>query len=103
MKNVLVLREAAAQAILAQADYYSTKVGPTLADRWEKAVTTGVLRAVELPESGTKCRFKSKELAGLRWLPVPGFPRILIFYFVRRSEVEVVHVLHSARDIEEIL
>lgn len=103
MKNRLVLREAAIQSILSQADYYSAKAGSALAAKWESAVTAGILRVVDLPASGTSCRFKSKKLAGLRWLPVPGFPRILIFYFFRRSEVEIVHILHSARDIEELL
>lgn len=55
MKRALVLREAAAQAILAQADYYSAKAGATLAAKWEAAVTAGILRAVDFPESGTRC------------------------------------------------
>jgi toxin ParE1/3/4 len=43
-------------------------------------------------------------LQGLRWRPLTGaFRRYLVFYRVRDEYVDVVRVLHSARDLESLL
>ena len=47
--------------------------------------------------------FRSARLAGLRSWPVPGFPKHLIFYRVDEDLVEVVRVLHGARDLAIVL
>jgi plasmid stabilization system protein ParE len=45
----LVLSEAVAADIVEQADWYEEQSGPTLAQRWETAVTSTLLRVVENP------------------------------------------------------
>jgi hypothetical protein len=37
-----------------------------------------------------------------RW-PVKGFENWLIFYIPKRNGVEIVHVIHAARDIQSLL
>jgi toxin ParE1/3/4 len=39
----------------------------------------------------------------LRRLPINDFEKYLIFYRVRPKRIEVVRVLHGARDIDSIL
>jgi plasmid stabilization system protein ParE len=50
--------------------------------------------------------FGNRELKGLRVLPVPDFPKYLVFYVYREQEEEVeiiFRVLHGARDIPALL
>jgi plasmid stabilization system protein ParE len=100
----LQIYEAAALAIVEQADYYFEKAGPSLASKWESAVNKAVVSLLRQPEIGSPCRFRSPALAGLRWTLVPGFPKNLIFYRYAHAEntLFVVHALHGARDIESI-
>jgi toxin ParE1/3/4 len=42
-------------------------------------------------------------LRGLRWWRVKGFKRYIIFYRPSLQGIEVLRVLHAARDIEGIL
>jgi toxin ParE1/3/4 len=56
-----------------------------------------------LPEIGRRRDFIHPELSGVRCWPIPGFEKHLIFYRVDDSGLEVLRVLHSARDLAEIL
>ncbi|HEY6393362.1 MAG TPA: hypothetical protein VIX89_18915 [Bryobacteraceae bacterium] len=42
------------------------------------------------------------KLAGLRRVPVKGFEKYLLFYIPRIGGIDIVRVLHSARDIQGI-
>ncbi len=55
------------------------------------------------PERGTLYRTQNPKLKGLRRLTVPGFKNYLIFYYNRPDKVEIVRVLHAARDLPTIL
>lgn len=60
-------------------------------------------RLCEMPFIGIPCRLKSRKLANVRVWQVHRFPRILIFYRSSRKLVDIIRILHSARDIENIL
>jgi toxin ParE1/3/4 len=54
------------------------------------------------PDLGSRGEFDSPHLLGvLRWR-VKGFKRYLIFYRPKDDGVEVIRVIHSARDIEAL-
>lgn len=78
--NWLVISDIAATDILEQADWYGSQSGASLAARWEKAVTSAILKVVETPMSGTACTFASSELRDIRRTTITGFPKHLIFY-----------------------
>jgi toxin ParE1/3/4 len=100
----LGITEAAALSIVEQADYYRSRSGAKLAARWEAAVDKATRSLLELPERGSPCRFRAPALADMRWIPVPGFRKHLIFYryLTREKTVLIVEVLHGARDLEAI-
>jgi plasmid stabilization system protein ParE len=104
---VITLRisEAAAVSILEQADYYLQASEGALAQRWEAAVDNAVHSLLDLPERGSPCRFRSPLLMDLRWIPISGFPKHVIFYRYLRNEqaVVIVQVLHGARNLGGIL
>ena len=56
-----------------------------------------------MPGIGKLCRFSNPQLSAIRQYPVKGFKNYLIFYRATDSEVEVLRVLHGARDLEAIL
>jgi toxin ParE1/3/4 len=99
----LVVSDAAIADILEQAAWYEQQSGAVLAGRWERAVTSAVLRTVSGPATGTLCSFRSPELVGLRRKAVTGFPRHLLFYTFRDNEVFILRVVHGARDLESLL
>jgi plasmid stabilization system protein ParE len=101
----LRISEAAAVAILEQADYYLHAANVALAQRWEEAVDQAVLSLLNFPEHGTHCRFRFPSLSDLRWIFVPGFPRHMVFYRFSPDEsiIRVVQVLHGTRNLETIL
>jgi plasmid stabilization system protein ParE len=98
----ITLSDAAIADILEQADWYQEKPGRKLAARWEKAVTSTLLRIVASPRSGARCSFSAEELNDDRVmlmvardgveLPTPAFsglysisPRIAVGFSCHES------------------
>jgi hypothetical protein len=53
-------------------------------------------------EAGQRCNFASDMAEGIRVWPANGFRNPLIFYRPMNEGVEIVRVLHGARDIESL-
>jgi toxin ParE1/3/4 len=98
----IVLTEAAINDILEQAAWYEEKSGAKLARRWEQAVSAILLRIASTPAIGAPCSFKAAELDGVRRMPVPRFPRHLLFYRLRDQEMVILRIVHGARDLESL-
>ena len=98
----IIFTDAAIADILEQADWYEDQADANLATRWDRAVTTTVLRMLKNPRSGAPCKFKSKELRDLRRVPVSKFEKHLIFYRFEKNELIVLRVVHGARDLESL-
>jgi toxin ParE1/3/4 len=58
---------------------------------------------VKQPRIGGSYDSGIPELAGLRRIPVKGFENYLIFYLAHSSDIDVIRVVHGARDIENLL
>jgi toxin ParE1/3/4 len=56
-----------------------------------------------MPEMGSPRAFRNPSLSGLRLWRIPGFERHLIFYRPIQDGIEIIRVLHAARDIDAIL
>jgi toxin ParE1/3/4 len=56
-----------------------------------------------MPKIGVLCGLRKPATRRLRRWPVKDFENWLVFYQVRRYGVEIVHVLHGTRDIENLL
>lgn len=83
----LVLSDSAVADILEQADWYRAQSGVVLEERWEKAVTTTLLRIVN----------------NVRRTAISGFSKHLLFYKFDGTELFVLRVIHGARDLESFL
>ncbi len=70
-------------------------------------VSTAIERSFERlaiwPRMGTRRRARHPSLRGLRSYPVPRYRNYLIFYIPLDDGIDVVHVIHGARDIPTML
>jgi toxin ParE1/3/4 len=46
--------------------------------------------------------FRNPEMKGLRMLPLPKFKNYLLFYRPTSERLEIVRVLHGARDVRTL-
>jgi toxin ParE1/3/4 len=99
----LTLRPLAERDLDDQADYLEAQAGMETARRFYLAAREIFAKLLEMPEMGTPRIFDNPELSGLRSWPVRGFEKHLIFYRTSEGGIEVLRVLHGARDLESIL
>lgn len=85
--------------VLEQAIYLGEEATEEVALHFIDAVDAAFRRLAETREIGRLREFRSVRLVGLRSWPVPGFPKHLIFYRVDEDLIEVVRVVHGARDL----
>jgi toxin ParE1/3/4 len=83
--------------------YYLTNAGADVAERFLTAVEEATQRLLDTPGLGVKRSFRHPSLQDLRMHPVRGFERHLIFYREREDGIELVRVLHGARDIPTVI
>ena len=63
------------------------------------------LKLAETPHIGSPCLFENPALASMalrRW-PVKGFPKQWVFYRPLADGIEVIRVLHLARNVQRVL
>ena len=82
--------------------YREESPGSALEAKWADSVADAMRTLLQMPERGSRCHFRSPGLRGMRWIPIPGFPRHQLFYVyvAAKRVVRVVDVVHSARDVE---
>jgi toxin ParE1/3/4 len=99
----IVVRGAARREIEAQGRYLEEGGGPGAADRFFAALAASFETLGRMPKAGALCGFRKAALRRVRRWPVAGFEDWLIFYLPRANGVEVVHIIHGARDITGLL
>lgn len=72
-------------------------------DRFLLAAEATFKQVAKMPEIGKICQFTHPQLANIRQQSIKGFKNYLIFYRSTESGVEIVRVIHGARDILSIL
>lgn len=100
MARRLVQRRAAEEDVREQLAYIAVE-RPAVAHRYAIALEDAFDRIRTMPELGV-LRSYGQRLKRVRVWPVPGFRRFLIFYRVTPKTVEVIRVLHSARDVARV-
>lgn len=93
------VRPAARNDQLDITEYYDTEGGEAVGNRFLQQCDAGFDRLAQFPLSGTQVRYTHPKLEGCRFILVPKFDRILIFYRALEDRVEVVRILDGARDI----
>jgi toxin ParE1/3/4 len=96
------VRARARRDILSNAEYLEDQGGLEIAQRFLDATQNTFEALARMPKVGALCAFRSPALRRIRRWPVKGFENWLIFYQPRRNGVEIVHLIHGARDIESL-
>lgn len=86
-----------------QADYLAREASIDTALRFYDAAKTTFEKIVENPGIGQRRDSLNPRLTGLRIWRVEGFEKHLIFYRPGDDGVEIIRVLHGARDIDSVL
>jgi len=66
------------------------------------AVEDSLEQIAKYPLIGKQRNFADKRFQNVRMWRVKGFESYLIFYAVTENQIELIRVLHSSRDIEEL-
>ena len=102
MSKRFFILEAADREIDAQVAYYAEQGGAALAERFYAALKSTFQSLVENPGHGRRFESSHAALAGVRIWLVHGFP-FLVYYREVDDGIEILHVLHGARDRDRIL
>ena len=83
------------------ADYLAERGSLDASDRFLAATEAAFKKLAAMPGMGV-FRDYGPEFSGLRMWPVPKFTKYLIFYTATEETLEVVRVLHGARNLPQI-
>src|SRR5947208_7397332 len=88
---------------LAEIAAYIAFDNPSAADRFLIAAEDAFDKLARIPGMGALREFSDPKLKDLRSWPIKRFRNYLIFYRPVKDGIEIVRVLHGARDIERVL
>jgi toxin ParE1/3/4 len=88
--------------LVEQAEYLARNAGRDTALKFYLAADETFSLLASNPGMGRMRDFRSPRLSGLRMCLLIGFPKHLVFYRPTRHGVEIVRVLHGARDVEDL-
>ncbi len=86
-----------------QAAYLAIEASLETALRFYDAASTSFDRIASMPGIGERWQSTNPRLTELRVWRVDGFQKHLIFYRLADDGVEIIRVLHGARDIDSVL
>jgi toxin ParE1/3/4 len=75
---------------------------PRAAARFLDSVEETIRMLAELPGTGRACFFDGPNLRRIRSRPVRGFENWLVFFRPTEAGIEVVRIVHGARDLPPI-
>jgi toxin ParE1/3/4 len=98
-----IVRQPRARRDIVACALYIEEQNPRAARRFLAAVERTINGLAASPWIGPRRDYDNPRLVGLRMFPVRGFEKHLIFYRPTENGIEIVRVLHAARDLDEIL
>ncbi|MEO6182875.1 MAG: type II toxin-antitoxin system RelE/ParE family toxin [Verrucomicrobiota bacterium] len=98
-----IIKRPAAKQDLIDCGSYIALDNPTAADNFLVAAEKAFEQLSKMPELGPALHHPNSRLQNMRFWPVTGFLNYLVFYFPLPDGVEIVRVLHGAREWERVL
>ena len=97
-----IIRTDMAIADLRALSEYIARDSPRNAERFLKAAEEAFHFLASMPEIAGRCEFRSADVQDVRVWSLDKFKNHLIFYRPIDSGIEVIRVLHAARDLESL-
>jgi len=88
----------AAEDDLSEIGDYFDEHEATLSQRFYEHFWKTVQMFAASPKLGERCRFRNPKTKGMRVWQVDGFSNYLIFYCPKEDMLQVLQVIHGARD-----
>ena len=101
MSLKIIRREKAKADVTELADYIAID-NLDAAERFIEAAESAFRFLSETPGAGATREYFTRELSGLRMWPIRGFEKHLVFYRETPEGLEIVRVIHGARDIPSL-
>jgi len=102
MRRHVVVRPVAERDLDEQAEYLAVQRSVEVSVRFYHAAEDTFQLLANQPEIGRRAEYRSPLLSGMRTFPMKRFPKHLVFYRPLEDGVEIIRVLHGARDIESL-
>ena len=102
MKNRIYILPAANRDLDDQAEYLTVHQSLQMGLRFYRAAEETFRLIARNPALGKRAECRSPFLQGMRMLVLKQFPSHLVFYRSTGEGIEIVRLLHGARDIEAI-
>ena len=99
---MILKRRQASLSLIEQADWISEE-SPETAERFIDAAAASFSFLESNPEIGRAYEARDGRLAGVRVWRISGFEKHLIFYRPYPGGVEILDVIHGARDLEALV
>jgi toxin ParE1/3/4 len=99
----IIVREAAARADLQEIGLYIARRNPQAARRFLRATSRTIAMLAAQPVIGELYDSRDPAFAGIRIATVDRFRSYLIAYRATDDRIEILRVLHGARDVDQIL
>ena len=93
-----VIPSDAATDDIAELHSYFLERGESLAEKFVDCLSETYRMVANMPELGELCRFQEPAMKDARVRRVKKFSNYLIFYRIEADRIEILRVLHGARD-----
>lgn len=102
MRARYLIRPKADRDLEDQAFYLATRGSPELGHRFLIAAHEAFVLLAKQPNIGWHARLKDPELASLRIFSMSDFEKMLVLYRPHRLGVEILRVVHGARNLSAL-
>ena len=103
MSRELIIRNRATQDLRQQANYILSNGSIAAAEQFLESAEATFDRILLTPRIGKQVDFVLDSLGEVRRWQMKNFQDYLVFYRVQAEQVEILRILHGARDLEGIL
>jgi toxin ParE1/3/4 len=103
MSYRLIIRDRATQDLRQQANYILVNGSSHAAGQFLELAEVTFAQLATIPKMGKIVRLVSSKMGEIRQWRVKDFKDYLIFYRIQDDQVEILRVLHGARDLEGVL
>jgi toxin ParE1/3/4 len=100
--NLPVLPLPAATADITELYYYFLEREENLGERFLECLSETYEMISNMPEMGELYRFRTPAMKDARIRSVKKFSHYLIFYRIETNRIEILRVLHGARDYDNL-
>jgi toxin ParE1/3/4 len=103
MRGIVRRRDRARQDLIDVYRYLAREAGVRTSSRFFAQAEATFERLARMPRLGPRYEAENPAFAETRYFPISRFKKYLVFYLPTTRGVDIVRVLHGARDIHGIL